>query len=71
MSVVTFEGVVEQGQVKLPTNVCLPENAKVFVVVPEMQIEGVAKISSPRLAHPEQAKDFEIELIEEPTDASV
>jgi len=39
MSVMTFEGVIENGRIKLNTNVLLPENAKVYVVVPGDDIE--------------------------------
>jgi hypothetical protein len=31
----TYEGHVENGQIKLDVNVKLPERAKVFVVLPE------------------------------------
>ena len=36
MPVVTYEGVVENGQVHLPSEVVLPEKATVYVVVPEV-----------------------------------
>jgi hypothetical protein len=65
MGVVTFEGIVEQGQIRLESNVRLPDQTKVYIVVPGMQIEKVAYIFPPRLAHPEQAADFEMEIIEE------
>jgi hypothetical protein len=35
MPVTTFSGTVEDGQVKLASNVQLPEKAKVYVVVPD------------------------------------
>ena len=35
MSVTTFPATVEDGKVKLAPNVRLPENAKVYVVVPD------------------------------------
>jgi hypothetical protein len=35
MSVTTFPATVEDGQVKLSPDVRLPENAKVYVVVPD------------------------------------
>lgn len=37
MSVTTFQGTVENGQVRLPANVELPEKAKVYVVVPDLE----------------------------------
>ena len=71
MSVVTLEGVVEHNQIRLTGNVRLPDNTKVYVIVPGVQVERVAHMFSPRLAHPEQAADFKMEVIEEPSDAGV
>jgi len=67
MKVVTYEGVVENGRVRLPADVLLPEKARVYVVVPaisEGAVQGVAHIYSPRLVHPEQAGDFAKEVID-------
>ena len=36
MPVTTFSGTVENGQVKLALNVHLPEKARVYVVVPDL-----------------------------------
>ncbi len=75
MDVATFEGIVEQGQIRLKVGVHLPEKTKVYVIVPNLQFDFQtargARISSPRLAHPEQAVDFEMQVIEGPSDASV
>jgi hypothetical protein len=71
MSVVTIEGVTENGQIRLKTNINLPDNTKVYVVVPDMQVEEIARIYSPRLAHPDQASDFEMEITEEAADADL
>lgn len=64
MSVLTFEGIVEQGQIQLKTSVRLPDKTKVYVIVPDVLVEQFANIFSPRLAHPEQAADFKLEVIE-------
>jgi hypothetical protein len=64
MGIATFEGVVEQGQIRLKSGVQLPEKTKVFVIVPDIRIERGVRIHSPRLAHPEQAADFELEIVE-------
>ncbi|OLE55935.1 MAG: hypothetical protein AUG51_00685 [Acidobacteria bacterium 13_1_20CM_3_53_8] len=37
MPVTTFQGTVEKGQIKLAADVSLPENAKVYVVVPDFE----------------------------------
>ncbi|HDN79866.1 MAG TPA: hypothetical protein ENG33_05315 [Chloroflexi bacterium] len=71
MGVVAFEGIVERGQIKLKTGVRLPDKTEVYVLVPEIEIEPSVNIFSPRLAHPEQAADFKLEVIEEPPDASL
>jgi hypothetical protein len=74
MKVTTYEGVVENGQVRLPAGVTLPEKAKVYVVIPgvfDMEVQRVPKIASPRLVHPEQAADFVKEVVEERTDAGL
>lgn len=71
MGVATFEGIVDHGQIRLKTNIRLPEKTKVYVVVPDIQVEQAARIFSPRLAHPEQAADFEMEIVEGPADANL
>ena len=63
MGIATFEGVVEQGQIRLKSGVQLPEKTKVFVIVPDIRIERGVRIHSPLLAHPEQAADFELEIV--------
>ena len=37
MSVMTYQGTVENGQVRLAGDVRLPENARVYVVVPDVE----------------------------------
>ena len=71
MRIATFPGVVENGQVRLVDNVRLPEKATVFVVVPGTEISASAYLHNPRLAHPEQAGDFDKEVVEEDCDAAV
>jgi len=67
----TFEGTVENGQIRLPDNVMLPEKAKVYVIVPEMLPEQAARLWSPRLAHPGEAKDFSKVVVESEGDAQI
>jgi hypothetical protein len=71
MAVTTFQGIVENGQIRLPANVRLPEKATVYVVIPNIEVAPVSYIGSPRLVHPEQAADFKKEVVEEVQDASV
>lgn len=39
MTVTTFQGVVENGQIRLANDVRLPESATVYVVVPNAEAE--------------------------------
>lgn len=71
MSVMTIEGVVADGQIKLKDDVRLPENTRVYVVVPDVQVAGVARIYTPHLVHREQAKDFELTVTEDSTNAEL
>jgi len=69
MSVRTFEGIVEKGQIKFKSQVNLPERTKVYVVVPDEEIEQTVYLHSPRLAHSEQGIDFKMEIVEASHDA--
>jgi len=71
VGIVTLEGIVEHDRIRLKTNVRLPENTKVYVIVPDIQVDQVARVFSPRLAHPEQAADFKMEIVGEAADASL
>lgn len=71
MSVMALEGIVEDGQIRLSTNVKLPDGTRVYIIVPEIQVRTVSRIYSPRLAHRDDAADFVLEVVEEGSDASV
>ena len=71
MNVATYEGVVENGKVRLPGSIHLPERAKVYVVVPNGGVDSITRIRSPRLVRPEQADEFKKEVIQEINDAGV
>lgn len=64
MSITTYEGVVEKGKIRLKSDVKLPENAKVYVIVPEVQTQSkkTARVLSPRLVHRKQARDFKMKV---------
>ena len=63
MNVASFEGIIENGQIRLPGNIRVPERTKVYVVIPGAGKPSAARLMSPRLVHPDQAKDFEITVI--------
>ena len=71
MSIVTFEGVVEHGQIRLAPNIRLPDKTRVYVVVPGLEAEPARRLFSPRLAHPEQVSDFTMKVIQQEPDAGV
>lgn len=63
MSVLTLEGWVEGGRVRLLEETSLPEKTKVYVVVPGTE-RPVPRLRTPRLADPSQASQFEMEVTE-------
>ncbi len=71
MAVKTYEGVVEKGKIRLKVNVRLPEKAKVYVIVPDLQVEKTARVLSPRLADSARAADFKMDVSEDTSDAAL
>ena len=71
MTISAIEGVVQNGQIRLLDNVTLPENARVYVIIPSLATVPNARIYSPRLVHQEQAGDFVKQVIEASTDAKL
>jgi hypothetical protein len=63
MTVTTFEAIVDKGQIRLPTDIHLPENTKVYVVVPNVDLGLPPKIASPRLVHRQEGADFKKEIL--------
>lgn len=58
----TFEGIVLNGEIRLCSNVGLPDNTRVYVVVQDAAESAVVNVRPPRLAHPEQASEFKMEV---------
>ena len=73
MAVTTYEGVVEKGKIRLEPGVKLPENAKVFVIVPDVTIEKkkLVQILTPRLAHREDVARFKMTVTKEKPNARI
>jgi len=65
MSIITLEGIVQEGQIRLKSDFRLPDKTKVYVIVPDIQVQKYAHIFSPRLANPEQAIDFKMQVTQE------
>ena len=66
-----FEGVVENGRIRLREEVTLPENSRVYVIIADTTPSSSAQVRSPRLAHPEQAGDFRKQIAEISVDAEL
>ncbi|MCI0610489.1 MAG: hypothetical protein L0Z71_15685 [Anaerolineae bacterium] len=73
MTVTTYEGVVEKGKIRLKAGVKLPENAKVYVIVPDLKTDKkkVIQILSPRLVRREDATRFKMTVTEEKPNARI
>ena len=71
MPILTLEGIVENGQIRLRDQVTLPEHTKVYVVIPDVETVPQAHVYSPRLVHPEQAADFAKQVLEVSADAEL
>jgi len=71
MQVTAYEGVIENGQIKLKPNVTLPEKTKVYVIIPSVETQKTVHIYSPRLVHSKQIADFQKEIVEELPNADV
>jgi hypothetical protein len=66
----TYEGIVENGCVTLPADIDIPDRTHVYILVPDSEARP-SYIASPRLVHPDQTKDFEMEVTEDTTNAGV
>ena len=68
-----YEGVVENGEIRLKSGVKLPENAKVYVIVLDLKTDKkkVVQILSPRLVHRRDAARFKMTVTEEKPNARI
>jgi hypothetical protein len=71
MKVTTYEATVQGGRVVLPEDAEIPDNTRVYVVVPVPADVRRVRIMSPRLAHPEDTDDFVMRVEREDDDARV
>ena len=74
MPMTAWEGIVENGRIRLREDVALPENTRVFVIIDGTAGAGAvpaANVRSPRLARPEQAPDFRKQIVEASGNAGV
>jgi hypothetical protein len=74
MPLVAIEGIVENGTIRLRENVSLPQNTRVLVVIDGFAAAGAyppLHVRSPRLARPEQLRDFRKQVLEVRGDAGL
>jgi hypothetical protein len=71
MAINTYEGVVEKGRIRLKSSVKLPENARVYVIVTDVEIEKKKpiRVLTPRLARREQSAHFKMQVSREKPNA--
>lgn len=67
--IATYEGIIENGRVKLPESAHIPDKTKVYVLVPEGQTSHTPYVGSPRLIDPEKGRDFQKQVIEDTPNA--
>jgi hypothetical protein len=65
MSVTTYEVTVENGQIQLPEHIQLPENAKIYIVVPNVKTPKVAHVNTPHPVQPQQQVNFTQEILDD------
>ena len=70
MAAVTYECIVENGEIKLPAGIQLPEHAKVYVIVPDEQPMRVVRMMSPRVVKAEDAELLKKAVRQKGSDAS-
>ena len=67
MKETVYEGVVENGKIRLKPDVTLPEKAKVYIVVSDTKLSAkkVVQILLPHFARWEDAARFKLTVVED------
>jgi hypothetical protein len=71
MKVTTYEATVHDGRIVLPEDADVPDNTRVYVVVPTATDVERVRILSPRLVNRDDAVDFTMKVVSEDDDARV
>jgi hypothetical protein len=71
MKVTTYEATVRDGSIVLPEDANIPNDTRVYVVVPAVDDVERVRVMSPRLAHREDAADFTMKVVFEDEDARI
>ncbi len=64
MSVATFEGIVEQGLIRVKNGASLPDKIKVYIIVPDLEAAHQTTNREPLPADLEQTDDLKREVVE-------
>lgn len=62
MGLMTLEGVVKNGQIRLKSGINLPENAKVYVIFPEIQSSRSTEEDNQGSAFPESPQNASLAI---------
>ncbi len=62
----SFEATIVDGRIAIPSDLHLPELARVVVTIAEAAPSTSGRIFSPRLSDPSQAADFCMDVAESP-----
>jgi hypothetical protein len=69
MSIATYEGIVKKGKIRLQEGIQLPENAKVYVIIADIDVKigdkKTVRVMSPRLKNRKQAARLKLTVTEE------
>jgi len=75
MSIATYEGVVKKGKIRLQDGVELPENARVYVIIADIDVKiadkNPVRVMSPRVKNRKQAARLKLTVTEEKPDARI
>ncbi|MGH9764645.1 MAG: hypothetical protein ACREDR_12905 [Blastocatellia bacterium] len=65
----TYEATVQDGRIVLPEHADIPDNTRVYVVVPASADTRPVRMMSPRLVHRGEVEDFAMQVEHEGDDA--
>ena len=71
MNVLTVEGVVEGDKIRLLDPLNVPDDTRVYVVVPDASAIERVHVFSPHLRHSDQSADFGLKVSESSDHASL
>jgi hypothetical protein len=65
----TDEGMIENACERLQSDLSITENTQGYVLMSDAETLSARSIASPRLAHAEQAREFQMQVLEDATKA--